>query len=767
MGLKKIIPISMLAAGISSMASQIIFLREFLVVFSGNEISVGMLLAAWLIWGSAGSFLFSKLQEYFRSPAMLLCGIQSLLFPVIPLTFFLIRSSKGFLAVSPGEISGYGPMALVTFSVLSISCLLFGGIFSVSCGAYSSVSRVAGERAITRMYIMEALGALIGGIGVAFLAIRVLSPAFMVLALGVLNLVLSLFVRIAAPGRSMKKGIVAGQSILLFLACGMFLFNAPGAFDKLSRDIMWSPLRPAASRDTVYGNITVTVSGEQKSFFVNGLHLYSVPDRMSAEEAVHFVLLEHPEPKRVLLVGGGMGGALAEILKHPVEKVDYVELDPGIITMAGEYLAGDALSVLNDPRVSVLNVDGRYYIKRSRKRYDCVIIDLGDPYTAQINRFYTVDFFKELRGVLAPGGIGGFRLTSSPNYISAELADYLSSIYMSLSRVFRGIMLIPGGTMHFLFSEDEAVLSPDAVKLEERRRQRGIDIAYVRSYYTFDRFSPERVSYALEVLRKRSAPMNFDFRPIGYFFATLFWNSQTSMSFLDYVMMKATRGWIWSGAAILCLFLLFFGAVNKGRTHRPVLLSVTTTGFAEIYFQVAILLAFQEIYGYVFYKVGILMASFMTGLACGAWFIEKKMPSEKYIMKALLRTQTAVCLYPLILPAVFFLLSTTSSAQLYRLGSTVIFPVMPFAAGFIGGVQFPLAGRFYFSLRKTEGRVSGITYGMDLLGAATGAFVSSALLLPLIGVYSSCLLVFLINSCAFFGIFFSIGRARRVKSAGI
>ena len=113
---------------------------------------------------------------------------------------------------------------------------------------------------------------------------------------------------------------------------------AATALRDLSLKQLWQGYNLVESRDSIYGNIAVTARGTQFSFFENGLLLATTEDYLVAEETAHYPLLQHPQPKRVLLIGGGINGTVREILNHPVERVDYVELDPAIIDTARRYL---------------------------------------------------------------------------------------------------------------------------------------------------------------------------------------------------------------------------------------------------------------------------------------------------------------------------------------------------------------------------------------------------------------------------------------------
>jgi len=114
------------------MASQIVFLREFLVVFYGNEISIGIILASWLVWGALGSLAFGRFSDKIQNGTFIFSMCQLGLFFVLPLTLLGIRSSRVLLGVTAGEILGYYPIAAAAFILLSLSCVMLGFMFSMA-----------------------------------------------------------------------------------------------------------------------------------------------------------------------------------------------------------------------------------------------------------------------------------------------------------------------------------------------------------------------------------------------------------------------------------------------------------------------------------------------------------------------------------------------------------------------------------------------------------------------------------------------------------
>ncbi|MCX6349084.1 MAG: hypothetical protein NTV79_06245 [Candidatus Aureabacteria bacterium] len=184
---------SVFAVGFTALAAQIVFLRELLVLFYGNELSLGIVLGCWLFWTGAGSFLGGKAADRFRAPERAFALSQLLFSLFLLLTFLAIRSIKLFLAVAPGQIIGYVPILVSSFIVLSPFCLVNGILFSLGCaaqeksrGGAASLPAADPSRGIGLIYIMEALGAVAGGLLAGFWLIRVVSPTALIFLLRLL-----------------------------------------------------------------------------------------------------------------------------------------------------------------------------------------------------------------------------------------------------------------------------------------------------------------------------------------------------------------------------------------------------------------------------------------------------------------------------------------------------------------------------------------------------------------------------------------------------
>jgi spermidine synthase len=111
------------------------------------------------------------------------------------------------------------------------------------------------------------------------------------------------------------------------------------------------------------------------------------------EPMVHLPMLSHPEPERVLVIGGGDGGILREVLRHPtVTSVDFAELDEEVISFSKQYLPDISAGAFDDPRVHTHITDGRAFVESQKARYDVVIMDMTDP-EGPSEMLYTREFF--------------------------------------------------------------------------------------------------------------------------------------------------------------------------------------------------------------------------------------------------------------------------------------------------------------------------------------------------------------------------------------
>lgn len=160
------------------------------------------------------------------------------------------------------------------------------------------------------------------------------------------------------------------------------------------------------TRRSAYQDILIaeTQSAGRCLLLDGALQIAEKDDYFYHEPLVHPALLAHPEPRRVLICGGGDGGAAREALKHPsVESVTLVEIDADVIELARKHLYPIHRGALDDPRVQVVIDDAAQFVAEQTELYDAIILDTSDP-EGTFDGVYTEEFFHQARRRLSPSG---------------------------------------------------------------------------------------------------------------------------------------------------------------------------------------------------------------------------------------------------------------------------------------------------------------------------------------------------------------------------
>ena len=740
---------ALVLVGFSSVVGQIVLMRELIVVFNGNEISLGIMLATWLFWTAVGSGLSSRMRLDGSKPRRTMAALQCLLAATLPATIWALRASKSIFETVPGELVGPLPMLLTTLVCLSVFCAVSGALFVAAARIFESERDVTARVAAGSAYLLEATGSMAGGVVASILLLRVLKPFQIAIVVGLLNLFMAAVLQL----RMRRRGVVLLVGAVVLVAIPLLMLVGP-AMDKAAQERLWKGFNLVASRDTIYGNLAVTETGAIRSIYTDGVNLANAPDPSAAEEAVDYALLEHPAPQRILLIGGGVNGAVGEALKHPsVVQLDYVELDPALIEIARQFFPAQA-AALSDPRVHVHYADGRRYLKTARDRFDVIIVDVPDPQTAQLNRFYTAEFFREARTHLAWGGVLAIELRSSEETLSPDLREFLSCIRRTLDEVFPQVVAIPGETLHFFATNEPGVLTSDPCVLVARLQERGIGTQYVSRYFIPYRMTPDRMRQVEEQLRPvASTLVNRDFAPVAYAFDVLLWGAQFGSAYPDWFR-KAERlpfRDLFGLVVILLLIVAGLAAYANGRERQARSAAVcctAATGFTLMALQIFLLLGFESVYGYVYHQLSILIGLCMGGIALGSWWAMRRIASGRCAsLAAMTVTQLLLAVSGPVLLLVLGFLAKTSGAATNWIAAQLVFPALAALSGMLGGFQFVIAAQIF--LRDEEGKSRlGVLYAIDLLGGCVGALVLSTYLIPVFGFWKTAWVGVVINLVA-------------------
>jgi spermidine synthase len=147
------------------------------------------------------------------------------------------------------------------------------------------------------------------------------------------------------------------------------------------------------------------------------------------EMMAHVPLMAHGAPHDVLIIGGGDGGTLKQVLKHPVNTAVLVELDPEVITLSRRYVPGVSGEAFDDPRVSVVLANGATYVAQTNKKFDAIVIDSTDP-VGPGESLFSDEFYRNCLSVLRPGGVVSVQ-SGTPFYHTERLERLLARLRSS------------------------------------------------------------------------------------------------------------------------------------------------------------------------------------------------------------------------------------------------------------------------------------------------------------------------------------------------
>ncbi len=730
-------------AGFTASIGQILVLRELLVLFYGNELSTGVVLACWMIWTGAGSRIAAQWsRKNSTGPGMLAAGI-GLLSLSLPVTILWIRVVRTLWGIPAGELVSPGAMLAIALSSTAIFCCFCGALFALSWSCAASGGRDGS--APIGVYLAEAAGAGLGGLFYYFL----LLPAFTAFETSIFTGILVSVGSSIAVFRNMPK--LRGNRALMFalaavvLNCAMLPFS--GQIDLYARKLQWGGgFRESA--DTPLHNLALLERYSQYSLFANGLWLCSIPDPQTSEPAAHLPLLQHPNPQRVLLIGDFSPGLISEILKHPgISSLDCVQPDSEILNFARRVLPTQSLECFEDPRLRFHHLDPKQFMASTDTRYSVIIMGAGEPVNAEMNRFYTVEFFSEVRDLLEDGGVFSFSIPSAPDIIGFREAALLRSMKRTLDEVFGSVVAVPGESARF-FAGRPGSITKDSEVLIGRLGMRGLDIQYLRDFNILELFNPFRISYMESVLGQGGGVrINKDFHPVCYLFGFSLWGAQIHPAFGRSFEWLSDEGAGWIPIIIIAGILAAALILRaKSAVSAAVALNTAISGASLIILEIILVLSYQIISGAMYREIALVISFFMTGLVIGSGIVRKFTLHSHDKFRILLGAQAAIAAY-----AVGLIACIENLRGFLALDSVgAIFAFLALLAGMLGGFQFAAAViATVDSGNKSEG---ASLYAADLMGSAGGAFIASLFLLPVLGIQNTLLVTALAGVAASFGI---------------
>nr|HID58854.1 hypothetical protein [Desulfobacterales bacterium] len=684
----------LISLGISSVSTQLIMIREAMSIFGGNEMIIGVALGLWLLFSGIGSLIGIPISRWTKTHKLLSCG--HILVGLLPFAQLSALRALPFLWPR-GQMPGMDVVLAGCATILLPYCLVAGAMIPIA-------GCLLGKENTTRnVYIADTIGDIAGGLFFSLLFVYFLSHWQTLIILAVINLVSALVL-----GTRLSRRLITALMILIL--CSTPLGKKTLSWRFPDQEIM-------LHKNTPFGQITLTSTKEQINVFQDGIPLYSTGN-LDAEALVHIPLCQVKNPSNVLLIAGGVFGTLEELSKYHPERIDYVELDPAIVEL--DLLIHHSLKRSN---IHTHLSDGRLFVKKrveeveegirgspngGKIKYDVVIVDLPDPENAQLNRFYTEEFFSEVKNILKHTGVLFFTLSGSPNYYRGEEGLALNrSVYRAVKKSFKKIIVFPGDTYYYLVSNKD--LNAD---ISGELAQKGIKTRWLVDYQLPDLINPWRMEQVNNLLSQGGVQSNRDLSPIAFGYLLNLWAKKSGSS----------RGAI---NAIMILALLFAVATFRGDRLKFVIFS---SGYTAMALELSLLLLFQVVFGYAYLRICGFVTLFMIGSAAGA-FISP-------FWRQTYGRQVMICDKALAVTGILTLITSLVGIRLHvgialLLLEYGIIPGLIIFTALAAGCQFAAVSRL---TRGTGAEITGRLYLSDLAGASCGTLFSGLILLPKTGI---------------------------------
>jgi len=196
-------------------------------------------------------------------------------------------------------------------------------------------------------------------------------------------------------------------------------------------------------KSTNYGTVLV----------LDGVIQVTERDEHAYQEMItHIPMHAHPNPTSVLIVGGGDGGVLREVCRHPgVQRITMCEIDPLVCEVSKRFLGGSTATAFNDPRLTLVHADAAEYVRDQMGMYDVVIVDSSDP-VGPAETLFTASFYTSLRYAMRPGAImcnQGECMWLHLDLIG-EVLKHCKEVFPSVDYAFTTIPTYPSGQIGFL-----------------------------------------------------------------------------------------------------------------------------------------------------------------------------------------------------------------------------------------------------------------------------------------------------------------------------
>lgn len=731
------------AYGLFTIAAQTLLFREFLTAFEGNDISVGVFFGSWFLWVGLGAVL---VRRWGHAAEILLRHIELAFLAYVPalaIQLLLIIQVRGLAGLASYDLMSVQTLVFWSLIVNAPVSFVTGLLFPLACRWVEQTQAFP----VSRVYVLEAIGSFIGGVGVTVL-LTLHADAVQVLFF--LVIVLSLSVLVSSWVGSRRRLIQAVSLALVVLPILGLATGMDADLAQQMRLLKWSRLLPReAYRGVLQTAQAEYLYGQYQSQWVvvrDGTACEALPNE-AAGQAAATSLCQKPDARRILVIGSGLGLCSRFLALPQVEHVAWAHAD-------GEYVTQVSACVpeqlhINDARFHPIVGELRRHLAGTNDRFDLIVLNLPDVTNSASNRYFTAESFERLKRALTSAGVLSVSVAGGENVIGAELAGLGASVKLTLEKVFAHIVIVPGDET-WLLASDSPDLTGDPATLRDRfAAVKGAEQVFppagLLSVYLPDRAAQAMASYD-KVGLPASLLVNRDAHPLTHLYSLLLAARQSGASVTRLVRLLALAG-LWPFfTAILVFVALRVGSMTRQRGEDRSSFDgsflVFSTGWVSIAVVIVLMYLYETRFGSLYLHVGVISSLFMVGLTLGAALVGRLIR----LVGAGPRACSGRCdetgqrqgvapmalLIGLVIIHGLVLVAIAAGLTRWQAGHG-LFAAVFILCGLCCGGYWPLAAAQLTAAGFHPGQAGSRLETADHLGACAGGLTASLLMLPVLG----------------------------------
>ncbi|MCP4261444.1 MAG: 4Fe-4S binding protein [Planctomycetes bacterium] len=723
--------------GLFTIAAQALLFREFITTFEGNDISVGIFFASWFLWVGLGATIVYKTRIITEK---LLKNVEFLFLSYLPafvLQLTLIIQARELAGIESYKLWSVWAIVVVSIIVNAPLSIITGMLFPITCRWIGKDQKLP----VSKVYIFEAAGSFVGGLGVTILlslGISLVRIFFILAFLLSISTALSQFAgRIQYSNPTLKKySKVKAQLMLLIPICIILCFftKADQTLMHFVRVVKWTKLLPAesftGSLQTAQAEYFYGVYQNQWVVMREGSVIETLPNESTAGRIAATGLCQKPDSNKVLVIGSGLG-LCQQFLRLPqIQTISWSHCDNEYVQEVKKVIPPEFKII--DDRLHLPDGDIRSLLVEEKQAFDIVILNLPDATNSILNRYYTIEFYRQIKSALKPEGIFQVRVAGGENIMGTELINLGASTRLTLEQIFSKLVITPGEDTWFIASDSEN-LTGDPGTLRDRFASIEGASAVFNPQALLSVYLPGRAGIAIKNYLSADLPKKFlvnrDSRPLTHLYSLLLAAKQSGApvtKLIKHLVLAGPLAFVIPVFVFVVLRVIYIlkTAKNGNASSFDSSYLVFSAGCVSMGVLIVLMYLYQTHFGLLYQYIGLVSSMFMAGLTIGAVLTRHLLANDRKVQPEKLLF-VVILVHSLILSTIAF----WPTEQLTHLSFGIAFIL----CGLCAGSYFPIAARQLSDFAFENSQVGSKLETADHIGASVGGLLTSLALVPVLG----------------------------------